>query len=139
MRVWLTDWQVAEDHLLVTTGDTVEWQLYPADSEWTARLFGDRLQIEWQLDTYGAAVDQPSLHVTGVVDVLQSVWCRQEQTAEGVVPANGEASLRPELDTSLSWARRAAPAGIHAAGYPVVDGPALYGYVVSLTSSSGPR
>jgi hypothetical protein len=51
MLVWLTNWQIEEDHRLITVGDTVDWTLYPADRDWVRRLFGDRLVIEWQFDS----------------------------------------------------------------------------------------
>lgn len=109
MLVWLTDWQLAEDRLLFRVGERVEWMLYAADGDWTRRLFGDRLSIEWQFDTYGDAVDQPAVHVVGVVERLQRVRCRQEQTEEGIVPVRGAASLSDVSDTSSSWATSAPP------------------------------
>jgi len=73
MLVWLADWQLSEDHLLIKIGDAVGWQLYPADAGWVSRLFAERLALEWQFDTYGDAIDQPSRRVTGQVTGLQSV------------------------------------------------------------------
>lgn len=104
MFVWLTDWQLAEDHLLIGVGDTVDWTLYPADTEWVARLFADRLKIEWQFDTYGNAFDQPSRRVFGKVTDVRSVRCRQVRTNDGIVPVSGEATLLAVHDTSGSWA-----------------------------------
>lgn len=83
MLVWLTDWQIAEDHLLIEVGDSVEWTVYPADRDWVWRLFGDRLAIDWQLDSYGEAVEQPSRRVSGRVAELSSVRCRRERAPEG--------------------------------------------------------
>lgn len=125
MLVWLTDWQLSEDHLLVRVGDAVEWTLYEADHDWTARLFGDRLALAWQFDTYGDAVDQPSLRVRGVVAELQSVRCRQVLTDEGFVPVRGEARLLPVADTSGSWMHETRP--VH------TEPGALYGYIVTFT------
>lgn len=105
MLVWLTNWQIAEDHLLIRVGDTVDWTVYPADRDWVIRLFGDRLVIDWQFDSYGDAVDQPSLWVSGKVAELCSVRCRQTRAREGLVPVSGEATLQPVADTSGSWMR----------------------------------
>ncbi|TVU64853.1 hypothetical protein FQP90_07320 [Paenarthrobacter nitroguajacolicus] len=105
MRVWLTDWQIAEDHLLVRVGDPVDWTVYRADRDWVWRLFGDRLVIDWQFDSYGDAVDQPSRRVSGEVAELCSVRCCQTRTREGLVPVTGEATLEPVADTSGSWMR----------------------------------
>uniref|UniRef100_UPI003F4925D6 DUF6578 domain-containing protein n=1 Tax=Paenarthrobacter nicotinovorans TaxID=29320 RepID=UPI003F4925D6 len=105
MLIWLTDWQLAEDHLLIKVGETVDWTVYPPDQEWVYRLFGDRLVIDWQFDTYGDAVDQPSRRVSGKVVELHSVRCRQTRTYEGLVPVTGEATLHPVSDTSGAWTR----------------------------------
>ena len=32
MLVWFTEWQVGEEHLLITVGDIVDFTLYPANS-----------------------------------------------------------------------------------------------------------
>jgi hypothetical protein len=106
MLVWLTDWQIAEDHRLITVGDIVDWTLFPADRDWVRRLFADRLVIEWQVDNYGDTVSQPSRTASGEITELQSVRCRQLRTGTGIVPATGEATLQPVTDTSGSWARR---------------------------------
>lgn len=125
MLVWLTDWQIAEDHLLIEVGDSVEWTVYPADRDWVWRLFGDRLAIDWQLDSYGEAVEQPSRRVSGKVAQLSSIRCRQERAREGLVPIAGEAVLEPVADTSGSWLRGTVQEPGANAGY-------LYGYVLSL-------
>ena len=142
MLVWLTDWQLAEHRLLISIGDVVDWTVYRADRDWVARLFGDRLTIEWQLDTYGDAMGQPSRHVSGHVIELRSVRCRQVRTAEGIVPAAGEAILQPVTDTSGSWqahervTENSASSGAGTFAYTSAsDGlgtNALYGYVLSL-------
>jgi hypothetical protein len=108
MLVWLTDWQLSEDHVLIRVGDVVDWTIYASDRRWLARLFADRLSIEWQFDTYGDAVDQPALHVRGEVTSLLSARCRQVVTAEGRVPVSGAAQLLPVEDTSGSWTGGAA-------------------------------
>jgi len=125
MLVWLTDWQLAEDHLLVTRDDVVDWTLYPADRDWLTRLFG-HAPAEWQVDTYGDAVDQPSRRVRGRVDDLRSVRCRQLATEEGIVPVRGQATLRPVHDTSASWTR---------AHRDDASG-ALYGYLASVVDAA---
>jgi hypothetical protein len=142
MLVWLTDWQLAEDHLLIKVGEAVDWQLYPADAEWTTRLFAHRLVIEWQFDTYGAAADQPSCHAVGVVERLQRVWSRQIRTDDGIVPVRGEATLEDALDTSASWSGGVATAEVATGpdagittltgAFPDFTDKALYGYVLSL-------
>ncbi|MFF2317417.1 DUF6578 domain-containing protein [Arthrobacter sp. NPDC058097] len=151
MHVWLTDWQVAEDHLLIRVGDTIDWTLYPADRSWVSRLLGDRLVIDWQFDTYGDAVDQPALRVSGEVAELRSVRCRQIQTDDGFVPVIGEATLQPVADTSGSWmrlARQEESAAVPGAEtitckFPYtssgdsVEAEDLYGYVLSLAGSDG--
>ena len=103
MLVWLTSWQLAEEHLLITVGDTVEWDLYPADKEWISRLFAERLTIDWQFDTYGGAVDRPSRHVIGKVTAVHRVRCREIHADGSFVPARGEATLQGVVDTSSSW------------------------------------
>lgn len=105
MLVWLTDWQIAEDHLFIRVGDTVDWTVYPADRDWVSRLFGHRLVIDWQFDSYGDALDQPSRRVSGKVAELCSVHCRQTRAREGLVPVTGEATLQPVADTTGSWLR----------------------------------
>jgi hypothetical protein len=130
MLVWLTDWQIAEDHRLITVGDIVDWTLFPADRDWVRRLFGDRLVIEWQVDDYGDAMSQPSRTVSGEITELQSVRCRQLQTGEGFVPVTGEATLQSVTDTSGSWARPA-PHENNAADRP----PGLSTYTFSYTSA----
>ncbi|MFK0005182.1 DUF6578 domain-containing protein [Paenarthrobacter sp. NPDC090522] len=147
MLVWLADWQVAEDHLLVRVGDTVDWTMYPADRDWVCRLFGDRLVIDWQFDSYGDAVDQPSHRVSGKVAELYSVRCRQTRAREGLVPVTGEANLQPVGDTSGSWVRDAAREEnvantgsgqimytlAYTSSFDDVEADYLYGYVLSLT------
>ncbi|MCI2957030.1 hypothetical protein MN032_04940 [Agromyces atrinae] len=143
MLVWLTDWQLAEDHLLIAVGDRVEWTLYPADANWVSRLFGDRLVIDWQFDTYGDAVDQPSIRTSGTVTGLQGVRCRQVRTDEGIVPVTGSATLLPVTDTSGSWApvAKAFPSIIadgsgtsfsYTSIHDDVTSESLYGYVASI-------
>jgi hypothetical protein len=149
MLVWLTDWQLAEEHLLIKVGDTVDWTLYPADRNWVSRLFGDRLVICWQFDTYGDAVDQPSRRVSGKVAELRSARSRQIRTDEGFVPVPGEATLQPVADTSGSWMRdagqeeSAADRGTgpitykfsYTSAFDSVEADYLYGYVLSLACS----
>ncbi|WP_374116075.1 MULTISPECIES: DUF6578 domain-containing protein [unclassified Curtobacterium] len=144
--VWLTDWQVVEQHLLVAPGDAVAWELCPADMEWTTRLFGDRLVLEWQLDGYGDAARRRARQVRGRVLELRSVRCRQRQASEGIVPVAGAARLQPVHDTSSSWARPSRtptdPAGGVGLQHPgwrsyssiFAEGQAeyLYGYVVTI-------
>ncbi len=125
MHVWLTDWQVAEEQLLIRVGDSVNWTLFPAARSWLSRLFGERVVIDWQFDTYGGAVDQPALQVLGEVVEIRSVWCPQTQTDDGFVPVNGGATLHPAVDTSGSWT--------NIAGQCEAD--RLYGYVLSLAIS----
>ena len=109
MLVWLTDWQIAEDHILVESGGVVDWTVYPADTAWVTRLFGDRLAVEWQYDTYGGGVVQASRRVQGRVAAIQSVRCRQMRSAEGIVPVRGAAGLHEVEDTSASWTSNAGP------------------------------
>ncbi|RII95658.1 hypothetical protein DZF95_00260 [Clavibacter michiganensis] len=72
MLIWLTDWQVAEDHLLVERDDVVDWTVYPADLDWMAGLLSDRRAgIAWQFNTYGDAVVQPSTRVHGYTGMLR--------------------------------------------------------------------
>ena len=146
MFVWLTDWQIAEDHLFIRVGDTVDWTVYPADRDWVSRLFGHRLVIDWQFDSYGDAVDQPSRRVSGKVAELFSVRCRQTRAREGLVPVTGEATLQPVADTSGSWVRDTAhdesPANTgqgqtvntfsQMSAFDDVEADYLYGYVLSL-------
>jgi hypothetical protein len=47
MLVWLTDWQLAEDLVLIRVDDVVDWTLYEADQSWLFRLFANRLSVEW--------------------------------------------------------------------------------------------
>jgi hypothetical protein len=149
MLMWLTDWQLAEDLVLIRVGDGVDWTLHEADRSWMSRLFADRLSIEWQLDTYADAEEQPSRRVHGEVVELQSVRCRQVTTEEGRVPVTGQAQLSPVEDTSGSWRREALPAQreetrgtsetFYTFGYASVldddEIDALYGYVVTLKLS----
>ncbi|MFB2580941.1 DUF6578 domain-containing protein [Herbiconiux sp. P15] len=123
MLVWLTDWQLSEDHLLIRVGDVVDWTLYESDRGWLARLFADGLSIEWQFDTYGEAVEQPSRRVRGEVTSLLSARGRHTMTDEGLVP--GPARLVPVGDTSGSWAP----------GDERSD--SLYGYVLTLDVRDG--
>jgi hypothetical protein len=146
MLVWVTEWQVAEEHLLIAVGDIVDFTLYPANIDWLSRFFVDRPAVEWQFDTYGEAVDQPSLRVKGKVDGLMSVRCQQVQTTEGLVPVTGEAKQQSVADTSGSWMRQGWLAqsetshGAHATSrhgsYESAsddDTADLYGYIISLT------
>jgi hypothetical protein len=149
MLVWLTDWQLAEDLVMIRAVDVVDWKLHEADRSWMSRLFADRLAIEWQLDSYGDAVEQPSRRVRGEVVELRSVRCRQVTTEEGRVPVTGQAQLLPVEDTSGSWKREALPApseesrgisqSFYTFGYASVldddEIDALYGYVVTLKLS----
>jgi hypothetical protein len=149
MLVWLTNWQIEEDHRLITVGDTVDWTLYPADRDWVRRLFGDRLVIEWQFDSYGDTLGQSSRRVAGEITELQSVRCRQLRTDGGIVPATGEARLQTVTDTSGSWAHRqknphennSAHRSIgtfrytasYASAWNDPEAESLYGYVATLT------
>ncbi|MET0990660.1 MAG: DUF6578 domain-containing protein [Glaciihabitans sp.] len=104
--VWLTDWQVAEERLLLKLGDVVSLQLHPNDREWNRRLFGDALPIAWQLDTYGLGHEERSCRpITGLVLAIWVVHCPLILDDEGWGPAPGQASLEPATDTSRSWAR----------------------------------
>ncbi|MGR0161460.1 DUF6578 domain-containing protein [Paenarthrobacter nitroguajacolicus] len=146
MLVWLTDWQIAEDHLLIGVGDTVDWTVFPADRDFVYRLFGDRLVVDWQFDSYGDALNQPSLRVSGKVAELCSVRCRQLRTPEGLVPVTGEATLEPVADTSGSWTRQTAHEEnvtntgsgqtmytfSYTSAFDSVEDHHLYGYVLSL-------
>ena len=145
MLVWLTDWQLAEDRLLISVGDSVDWTVFPSDREWIARLFEDRLVIEWQYDSYGDAVPGPSRNVVGTVTGLQSVRCRQQRSAAGIEPVRGAARLRSVTDTSGSWRRTVPlaselPATVssqkmytfsYGSSEPEED--ALYGYAATVT------
>jgi len=146
MLVWLTDWQVAEDLVLIRVGDVVDWTLYEADQSWLSRLFASRLFVEWQFDTYADAEERASRHVRGEVIELQSARCRQVTTNEGRVPVAGEAQLSPVEDTSASWMRQTWQAESepnqnvrksYSFGYFASDSDDdeidyLYGYVLSL-------
>lgn len=103
MLVWFSDWQLAEERLLITVGDAVEWELYPADAAWVTRLFGDRLAVEWEYDTYGDAVEQTSRLVRGAVADIRSVRCVLVHGSNGLGPLPGAAVMSPVLDTSGSW------------------------------------
>ncbi|MGA1813087.1 DUF6578 domain-containing protein [Frondihabitans sp. 4ASC-45] len=103
MLVWFSDWQLAEERLLITVGDAVEWELYPADAAWVTRLFGDRLAVEWEYDTYGDAVEQPSRRVRGAVVDVRRVRCVLVHDSDGLGPLPGAAVMSPVLDTSGSW------------------------------------
>jgi len=146
MRVWLTDWQVGEDRILVRMGDVVDWTLFEADRDWLTRLFEDRVTVEWQLDTYGDATEQPTRRVHGKVVDLQSVRCREVTTREGRVPRTGEAQLCAIEDTSGSWERRTTAtmhgkehstngldySGSYSSAIQSDELDATYGYVVTL-------
>jgi hypothetical protein len=132
MLVWFTDWQVSEDHVLIRVGDVVEWTLYRSDRDWLTQLFADRLTIDWKLDTYGDAIDQPFRRVRGEVTELLSVHCRQMATDQGLVPVPGEARLLPVPDTSGSWMRDDGVAK-GPLGYETFDD--LYGYVLRVEIS----
>ncbi|MCJ1711132.1 hypothetical protein MT344_08065 [Clavibacter michiganensis subsp. phaseoli] len=122
MLIWLTDWQVAEDHLLVERDDVVDWTVYPADLDWMARLLGDRRAgIAWQFDTYGDALVQPSRRVRGQMTEIRSVRCRQLSTDEGMVPEPGKAVMHPVRDTSGSWLRHGGTAAAVEAPLPAGD------------------
>lgn len=150
MLVWLTDWQIAEDRILVESGGAVDWTVHPADTAWVTRLFGDRLVVEWQYDTYGDGVVQASRRVQGQVAAVQSVRCRQIRSDEGIVPVRGAAGLHEVMDTSASWIRDAdSPrrpsrrGGEENVGWrscsSIVDegdDEALYGYVVTVEQAS---
>lgn len=146
MLVWLTDWQLAEDLVLIRVGDVVDWTLYEADQSWLFRLFASRLSVEWQFDTYADAEERASRHVRGEVIELQSARCRQVTTNEGRVPVAGEAQLSPVEDTSASctrktWqaesepsenARKSYTFGYFSSGSDDDELDYLYGYVLSL-------
>jgi len=105
MLVWLTEWQVAEDLTVIRAGDVVDWTLVEADRAWLSRLFAERVRVDWQLDTYADATEQPSRRVRGHVLDVRSVRCRQITTNEGRVPRPGAATLTVVDDTSGSWKR----------------------------------
>lgn len=150
MLIWLTDWQIAEEHVLVEKDGFVDWTVYPADLDWMARLLGDRRTgIAWELDTYGDAVVQPSRRVRGQVTEIQSVRCRQLSTDDGIVPEPGGAVLDPVSDTSGSWLRHGGTRAAASAPDGDTDGrqivwgsyssissqeelDALYGYIVTI-------
>jgi hypothetical protein len=142
MLVWLTDWQIAEDHVLVELGDVVNRTVYPADAEWITRLFGGHLALEWQYDTYGGAVVQASRRVQGRVSAVKSVRCRQMQSDEGIVPVPGAARLCEAEDTSASWVRGVGPSrsddGVnhgwrsYSRSFDGAGTEVLYGYVVTI-------
>jgi hypothetical protein len=138
MLVWLTDWQLAEDRLHIAVGDTVDWTLFAADSDWMARLFGGRLAIAWQFDTYGDAVPQPSIRVAGVVVELREVRCRRIGADGGRVPAIGGATLEPVADTSGSRGRHSGPVETPAAADAGdIDEPVTIVHTFSYTSAFG--
>ena len=151
MLVWLTDWQIAEDHILVESGGVVDWTVYPADTAWVTRLFGDRLAVEWQYDTYGDGVGQASRRVRGQVAAIQSVRCRLTRSDEGIVPVRGAAGLHEVVDTSASWTSSAiqprSPSqssdaknlGWRSYSSIVAEGDqeARYGYIVTVDQASG--
>jgi len=151
MLVWLTDWQIAEDHILVESGGVVDWTVYPADTAWVTRLFGDRLAVEWQYDTYGGGVVQASRRVRGQVAAIQSVRCRQMRSAEGIVPVRGAADLHEVVDTSVSWVSKAGPPRSpsqssdtknsgwrsYSSIFDEGDQEARYGYIVTVEQASG--
>lgn len=150
MLVWLTDWQIAEEHILVESGGGVDWTVYPADTNWVSRLFGDRLAVEWQYDTYGEAVVQPCRRVQGHVAAIHSIRCRQTRSHEGIVPVRGAASLTEVDDTSASWVRGAGPLGraslsgytenfgwrSYSSIFDEGDEEASYGYIVTVERTS---
>lgn len=151
MLVWLTDWQIAEDHILVESGGGVDWTVYPADAAWMTRLFGDRLAVEWQYDTYGDGVVQASRRVRGRVAAIQSVRCRQTRSDEGIVPVRGAAGLHEVMDTSASWTSSAIPPRRPSRSsdaenldwrscstiFDENDQEARYGYIVAVEHASG--
>ena len=156
MLIWLTDWQVAEDHLFVERDGVVDWTVYPADLDWMARLLGDRQTGNaWQLDAYGDAVIQPSRRVRGQVAEIRSVRCRQLSSDEGMVPEPGGAVMHPVRDTSGSWPRHGGAAAAAEAPHPAGDADgrvvvwgsyssissqdaadALYGYIVTIADDT---
>ena len=84
--------------------------------------------------------------MTGKVDGLMSVRCRQVQTADGLVPVTGEAIQQSVANTSGSWMRQGwlaqsetshgADANSHHGSYESAfddDTADLYGYIPSLT------
>jgi hypothetical protein len=115
--------------------DGVDWTLHEADRSWMSRLFADRLAIEWQLDTYGGAEEQPSRRVSGEVVELRSVRCRQVTTEEGRVPVTGKAQLLPVDDTSGSWMHGAPPAQSEAGHGPTEPSCRSIGTVPSTSTS----
>ena len=97
--VWLTEWQVAEDHLQVTLNETVTWKLVPMDQEWITRLFAERRAVSLQLDTYADATRGPEspdwTQVSGLVvrvDQVSVLYVRSTDRFErGLVPERGKA------------------------------------------------
>lgn len=97
--VWLTEWQVAEDHLQVVLDEIIAWDLIPMDHDWIARLFADRRTVPLELDTYaGATRDKDAADWTrlgGTVVRIDQISIRYVPSTEprepGVVPARGAA------------------------------------------------
>ena len=134
--VWLTAWQVAEDHVRVGVGDRVAWGLSATDQKWLARLFGARLSVALQLDTYlGGTPGIPSHPLMGVVSSVQAAWCRQVAVpGDGLHPRGGEATLETVVDTRGAWNTSTANRRRR------MDGEDLYGYVIQVeTADVTPR
>jgi hypothetical protein len=104
VRVWLSDWQIAEHRTLLSIGDRVDWQLTPIDRDWVTRLFGDAHLFDLALDTYaGLPGEAEFTPVTGQLTRLESVWCAQERALDGIVPKRGAARLESTFSTEASW------------------------------------
>jgi hypothetical protein len=95
--VWLTEWQVAEVRLDVGVGDRIDWRLVDMDAPWLTRLFGDRRNVDLQLDLYAEAVGDPDYTaISGTVVGVEVVRCPMQQTTDppergGWVPVPGQA------------------------------------------------
>jgi hypothetical protein len=130
VRVWLSDWQIAEYRTLLSIGDRVDWQLTPVDRDWVTRLFGDAHLFDLALDTYAGLPGEAAFTpVSGQLTRLERVWCAQERALDGIVPKRGAARLESTFSTEASWASGAA----HSRGAGdrtslELDAENLYGY-----------
>lgn len=97
--VWLTEWQVAEDHFAVVVGETVAWKLVPMDHDWITRLFESRRTVPLQLDMYAEATRGENAldwtEINGVVVRLDQVSVQYVQSNDpaqrGLFPQRGAA------------------------------------------------
>ncbi len=97
--VWLTGWQVEDDCLQVTLGETVVWELVPMDQDWITRLFDGRRVVSLQLDTCAGALSEPATfewtEIRGVVQRIDQVSvlyvASNDPLERGLVPKRGAA------------------------------------------------